>query len=157
MAEQTRQVTFAVEDYFSCIGEIEKLLESHWLEVGTDRDKIPMDVDKIQYGYLAASGQLHVVVARCAGAVVGYHSSIVKPHLRYKSTLMSFVDVYFLHKDFRRGMTGIKLLKFTEESLKARGVKKIVTSTKLSLDMTPLWKRLGYKPVETVLSKWIGD
>lgn len=151
------KVTFAVEDYFDAIGEIKVLLESHWLEVGTDRDKIPMDVDEVQYGYFAACGQLHVVVARSEGRLVGYHSTYVKPHIRYKSTLMGFVDVYFLHKDFRCGMTGVKLLKFAETSLKARGVKKIITSTKLSLDMTPLYTRLGYKPVETVLTKWIGD
>jgi len=150
-------ITFCQEDYFDCIGEISLLLESHWEEVGTDRDKIPMDVDYEQYAQAALQGILHVMVARSHGTLIGYHSTFVRPHIRYKSTLMGFVDVYFLHKDFRRGSTGIRLLKAAEKSLKARGVKKIQSGTKLSLDRGKVFEHLGYRAAETTYTKWIGD
>jgi GNAT superfamily N-acetyltransferase len=150
-------ITFCQEDYFDCIDEISLLLESHWEEVGTDKDKIPMDVDYEQYAQAALQGILHVMVARSHGSLVGYHSTFVRPHIRYKSTLMGFVDVYFLHKDFRRGSTGIRLLKAAETSLKARGVKKIQSGTKLSLDRGKVFEHLGYKAAETTYTKWIGD
>lgn len=147
------KVTFAVEEYFDSIDEIRPLLEAHWHEVGQDRTAVPMNVDWVEYAYLAAHGRLQVVVARSAGVLVGYHSAVVKPHIRYKSTLMGFVDVYYLAPAFRRGMTGVKLLKFAEEALRQRGCRKIFTATKLALDMGSLYVRMGYRPVETVYSK----
>jgi GNAT superfamily N-acetyltransferase len=150
-------ITFCQEDYFECIDEINLLLKSHWEEVGTDKDKIPMDVDFAYYADAARAGILHVMVARNEGELVGYHSTFVRPHVRYKSTLMGFVDVYFLHKDFRRGSTGIRLLRAAEQSLKARGVKKILTGTKLSLDRGKVFEHLGYHAAETTYTKWIGD
>jgi L-amino acid N-acyltransferase YncA len=150
-------ITFMAEPYEDCIQEIALLIRDHWEEVATDKATVPLDVNFEYYAELARLGQLHIVCARSEGTLVGYHSTFVRPHIRYKSTLMGFVDVYFLHRDHRRGMTGLKLLRAAEASLKARGVKKICASTKLSLDMGVLYKRMGYQPAETLYMKYIGD
>jgi hypothetical protein len=41
--------------------------------------------------------------------------------------------------------------------LKQRGVKKIFTGTKLSLDMGPIFERLGWTEAERLFCKYIGD
>lgn len=149
-------VTFAVEEWNDVSPEMAPLWESHWKEVARDHDHIPLDPDLNLYAYLASVGQLHVMVARDKGKVVGYHISIVKPHLHYKSSLHAQTDVYYIDPEHRKGMTGVRLFKEVEKSLAARGVKKMITGTKLSLDMGKIFERLGWHETERTYTKCIG-
>ena len=58
-------------------------------------------------------------------------------------------------KEKRKGFVGIKLLKFMEESLKAKGVQKIYMGHKLHINLTPILERLGYKQIEKLFTKVI--
>lgn len=150
------RVTFMVEAWSGCFAEMSALWTEHWEEVAINRDVIKLDPDLDQYAELERSGALHVVVARERGAIVGYHISIVRPHLHYRRSLSAFTDVYFLRKSHRAGMTGVRLIKAAEESLRARGVQKMFTGTKLHMDMGPIFERLGWTPTETLFTKVIG-
>lgn len=145
-----------VEPWSQCFTEMSALWDEHWEEVAIDRDVIKLDPDLAQYAELERSGSLHVVVAREAGQIVGYHISIVRPHLHYRTSLSAFTDVYFLRKSHRQGMTGVRLIKEAEATLAARGVQKMFTGTKLHLDMGPIFERLGWTPTETCFTKVIG-
>jgi GNAT superfamily N-acetyltransferase len=75
--------------------------------------------------------------------------------LHYKSTLHGLVDLYYLLPAYRKGRAGIRLFQEAERALRAWGVVKLQTATKLHahLDMSRLLAWLGYTNVEKVYSK----
>lgn len=158
------EFTYAVETFEAVWPEMKPLWDLHWQEVALDHGNVKLDPD-IQ-GYLALEnlGMLHVVCMRKQGRLVGYHISFVKPHLHYASTLHSFADVFFVKPEFRVGFAGIRMLKEVERTLAQRGVKKMMTGTKLhdspvtgkSLDMSRIFRRLGWRETEHIFTKCIG-
>lgn len=146
-------ITLQTEPYEQCRAEIDAHLLAHWLEIALDRDAVPLDKDDASYQQLANDGALHIVTVRRDGLLVGYIAGLVKPHLHYKSTLHAFTDVFWLHPDCRKGMTGVKLFREYERTLKARGVVKAFIASKVFLDMSPIFERLGWRRTEVVYSK----
>jgi len=129
----------------------------HYDEVALDQDVIPMDMDVERYAALDVADILHIVTMRTApeGHLVGYHTSLVAPHLHYKSTLVAAVDLYYVLPDYRKGWAGVRLFREAERTLKARGVVKIASGTKLhdGLDMSRLFVHLGYRLTEQLVTK----
>lgn len=148
-------VTYAVEPWSEFKRESLHLWSRHWEEIAINRDKIKLAVDYEQYDTMDAKGELHVVVARCEGKIIGYWLGIVRPHLHYIDSLTAFTDVYFIAPEHRKGRAGINLFKFVESSLAARGVQKMFTATKCHLDMSRLFEHLGFTRTEIVYSKVI--
>ena len=148
-------ITYHVEEWQSFKRESLHLWDRHWQEVAINRDVIKLNIDYGQYDQLDAAGALHVVSARSAGKIIGYHLSIVRPHLHYADSLSAFTDVYYVAPEFRKGRAGIELFKFVEKTLKARGVQKMFTGTKLHLDMGKVFERLGWKETERLYTKVI--
>ncbi len=137
--------------------EMEHLWPKHWKEVAVNQDTVPLDVDFAAYDALDKAGMLHITVARENGRVVGYHILFVKPHLHYRSTLFAFSDVYYLDPAHRKGFAGVQLFRESERALRDRGVKVVVGNTKLSLDMSAIFKRLRWRETERVFVKYLGD
>jgi len=150
-------ITYHVEPWSTVQYDTRHLWNLHWQEVAMNKDKIQLDLDMATYEQYAASGALHCVIARSGGVVVGYHWSVVKPHLHYRNSLCAFTDVYFLHPDHRHGRAGIELFQAAESTLKARGVEKLFTGTKVSLDMGKIFEYLGWTETERLYTKFIGD
>ena len=146
-------ISFQVEPYASCRGDIEPHLPSHFKEIALNQEAVPLDVDWHTYNEMADKGALHIVTARKSGALVGYIVGFVRTHPHYKSTLHTFTDIFWLHPDCRKGMTGVKLFREYERSLKARGVVKVFIASKCHLDMSPIFERLGWHRTEVVYSK----
>lgn len=149
-------VTYAVEDWFAVRDQMAPLWPQHWEEVAVNRDLIPLDPDLACYDLMANAGMLHIVVARKEGEVIGYHFTIVKPHLHYRQSLSAFTDIYFLAPQYRTGRTPLRLFEFVEKTLKARGVQKMFTGTKLSLDAGPLFEKMGWTETERLYIKVLG-
>lgn len=153
-------ISFHVEPWQDFKREALHLWGEHWKEIALDKDVIKLDVDYEQYERLDLDGALHVVVARAAGAIVGYHLSILRPHLHYRTSFTAFTDVYYVAPKYRKGMTGVKLFKFVEQTLRARGVQKMYSATKLhtsddgrDLNVGKLFERMGWKEIERVYAK----
>lgn len=146
-------ITYQVEAWSDIVDEMKHLWQSHWEEVAMDHETIKLAPDYGLYEYYESTGALHIVTVREKGSIVGYHISIVRPHLHYANDLHGFTDVYYVHPSKRNGWTGIKLFKFSDKTLKARGVKKVITATKLHLDMGLIFDRLGYRETERVYTK----
>ncbi len=157
MADPCKKLMFSVEPWHLCKDEMSWLWPMHWAEVADKR--IPLDVWFEAYDDLAATGQLHIVTIREEelGGVVGYHWSIVRPHLHYHQSLTAYTDIYFLHPEYRKGMNGVKLFKFVEQSLKDIGVQRMYTASKVKLDMSAIFERLGWTKAEVVYTKLIGE
>ena len=134
-----------------------KLWPIHWEEVANNKDKIPLDVHFEAYELMAQTGELHIVTARHKGVLVGYHWSIIRPHLHYYSTLHAFTDICFLLPEYRTGMNGVLLMKAFEDTTKVKGVKKLFTGSKVKFDKSPIFERLDWVRSEVVYTKWIGD
>jgi GNAT superfamily N-acetyltransferase len=149
-------IAYQVESISQCVEEMSGLWDLHWQEIALDRQKIKLEPDVETFQMLEDVGQLVIVTVRNDGQLVGYHVSLVRPHLHYKSSLTAYVDMYFLHPDYRGGMAGYKMFKFVEKVLKDRGVDRIYSGTKLHKDMGKLFERLGYNETERLFVKWIG-
>lgn len=150
-------ITYEVEAWSDVKAEMAPLWVKHWEEVALNRDKMPLAPDFANYDAMEQLGMLHIVVARKEGQIVGYHFTIVRPHLHYVTTLCGQTDIYYIAPDHRTGRTPLRLFQFVEKTLKARGVKKLFTGTKLSLDAGPLFEFMGWHPTETLYTKYIGD
>lgn len=159
-------VTYATQSFESFFAEAGHLLQDHWREVARDQDEVPYDPDVPQYLLLDSIGALQVLVARCNGKMVGYHLSIIRPHLHYKSTLHAFTDIYYVNPEYRRGTgAGINLFLEAVRLWAKRGVRKAYTGTKIfgvsalgkSLDISLLLKRQGWQLGEHMFTLLIGD
>ena len=66
-------------------------------------------------------------------------------------------DIIYLHKDFRKGFTGIKLIKFAEQALKEDGVSVLVVNTKVHQPFDSVLEWLGFNLTERMYSKYLKD
>ena len=146
---------YAVEPWAAFKAEAAEMFVRHWQEIALNHADVPLDIDHAKYDSLAAAGALHVLTARREGRLIGYHVAIVSGHLHYASTLHGITDVYYVAPEFRHGVTGMRMFQAVEREMKAIGVKKLFTATKLHLDQGTLFEHLGYKPVERLYAKII--
>lgn len=147
--------TYAVERWRDLRAEMMPLLVRHWHEVALNHKDVPLDIDEARYRNLDESGALHIVTARRGGELIGYHVAIVSTHLHYASTLHGITDVYWIRPECRHGVTAMRLFQAVERELKAIGVRKLFTATKLHIDQGSLFDRLGYRAVERLYAKLI--
>lgn len=150
-------LTFQAEPWDIYFRDCQALWREHYEELCLRQERMKMKPDVAAYERLEAAGQLHILVAREAGEMVGYILSVVRPHLHYADVLCGFEDAYFLRKTHRRGMAGARLLREWEKAMKARGCQLAFAMTKPWLDMGLLFERLGFAKSDHVYAKWIGD
>ena len=148
-------VTYQIEKFEDIYLDIQQIFDDHWEEVALDKEAIKLNPDYDKYIMLSKTDILHMVTAREDNKIIGYHISVIYPHIHYKDSLTCFTDIFFIVKEKRKGFTGIKLLKFMEESVKAKGVQKIYMGTKLHIDISLLLERLNYKQIEKIFTKVI--
>lgn len=150
-------ITYSVENWDDVKEEASESWEYHWEEVGQNKAKMKLNPDLEKLDYLNSMGKLHCVIVRDDGILIGYHASVIDNLIHYKHVLAAKCDLHWLHPDYRHGFTGIRLFKEVERSLKARGVQVMYDFTKTYLDKGKVLEFLGYKLIEKVYSKWIGE
>lgn len=150
-------ITAAVESLTERLSELMPLLPLHYEELALNKDKVPLDP---QYGvYLErdAQGGVLFVTLRDAGELVGYFVGFIAPGLHYQTCLTCTMDIFYLREDKRGGRGGVKLFKFVEQELRRRGVQRFFVGSKCHKDASWLFEYLGFEPVETYYSKWLGE
>ena len=156
-----RGISFHEERFSWLRFEAEHLFVAHYREASADLS-VPLEINWEFYEKLEQADLTVCVVARAkSGLPVGYAVFVLTPHLHYRM-LQGANDVFFLAPEYRRGWLGVKLLRLAEHALKERGVGQIVTPIKLHVrpgkrgtDVGPLFRYLGYRPIEMVYSKRI--
>ena len=148
-------VEFQLEGPGRSIEEALPLFKRHYEEIAKYKD-IPLEVDLETYARIEAAGGLRCYSARDAGRLVGYVIFFVKNHPHYASTLFASQDVLYLDPDYRKGMTGLRLIRFADRQLEAEGVQVVTQHVKTYADFGPLLERLGYEKVETVYMRRLG-
>lgn len=151
-------ITFAVEPWERVWREAVPLWDQHYAEVGEGRfHEWKIDPNFAVLDRIAANGALHIVAARQAGALVGYHASIIEPLVHYKHVLAAKSDLYWLRPDCRVGRNAVRLFQAVERSCAARGVQMLYDGTKTEEgnDHSKLFEFLGYREIEKRYSKRI--
>lgn len=136
------------------IEEVGPLLEQHWREIAHDLT-IPLSPAWGRYHALQDAGALRIYTARREGELIGYACFIINHNLHYSTSLQALQDVIFVRKDLRRGTLGTRLIKFSEEQLKADGVQVVFHHIKAKHNWGALIERLGYTLVDHLYAKRI--
>lgn len=149
------EVTFMIEPWSSYYPECIPLWEEHYAEFEPVHERrLEMCPDVAAYEALDRQGMLHILVARSAGRMVGYHLVVTRPHIHYAKSMCGFEDSYFLSKPFRRGRTGIRLFTEMFKHLDRIGVARSFYMTKEFNSIGVLLQRLGLQKIDTVWARW---
>lgn len=149
-------ITAAPEPWRPTIDELLPMLPMHWEELALDKDRVPLAPLWHLYDEHDANGQLQIIVLREDGKAIGYYWGFIAPSLHY-GILTASMDIFFVHPEHRKGRNGSILFQAVERDLRRRGVQRWVVGTKLHRDCGALFKRLGFTPIETYHSKWLGS
>jgi|TARA_R110000796_G_scaffold156519_1_gene273302 GNAT superfamily N-acetyltransferase len=134
------------------------LIDLHYEEIALNQDKIKLNPDWEVYRALEDQGKLKVFTARDNGTLVGYFVVVVGVNMHYKDHTFACNDVIYLHKDYRKGFAGIKLIKFAKKCLTEDGVSVLTINTKVHQPFDRVLERLGFKLIERVYSSYLqGD
>jgi hypothetical protein len=150
------KIGFAVIDQTTIdlfIEQIKPLLELHYQELTLDKDIMVLKPDWARYRELMALDKMSVLGAYEDDKLVGYSVFFKQPHIHYEDNIMAHNDVLFLHPRCRQGITGIKLIKASEEMLQQQGVSKVVWHVKYSRDFRNILYRMGYKDEDVIVGK----
>lgn len=145
-------ISFQQEALFDIIHEIDDLLKMHYEEVACDQDRINLNPRWDHYRALEAVNAFIVYAARDEGKLIGYAGFFVSPHMQYQDTVVAINDVLFLHPAYRKGVCGMKFIRFCDAEI-AKHAEKIVWSVKTRIDYSAILRRLGYREEEIVLTK----
>jgi GNAT superfamily N-acetyltransferase len=132
------------------------LFERHYREIALNQKTIPLDPNWDQYFVLALNGALVVTTARADKTLVGYIFNLVGPHLHYRSTPHAEIEMFWLDPAYRGGAFALRWFRDNEATLKGLGVKRVGVATKNGFKsgrVGLIFKRLGYRPIETTWAK----
>lgn len=150
-------ITAHVESFIENIEQLKTLIPLHYEELALNKDKVPLAPRWNLYAAQERAGELFFVTLRDEGELAGYFIGFVSPGLHYETCLTCIQDIFYVKPDERGQAAGDQLFDFVEETLKRRGVQRIITNSKNHFPASWLFDRRGYEPIETIHSKWIGD
>lgn len=116
-----------------------------------------LNLDLVSYFTYEQLGILKAVAARTDdGEMVGYMTFFLGNDPHKKHRLIGKLDSVFLIPEYRKGFTGIKIMKEAERIMVENECDGVVMASSVHRDLTPIYKRLGYKPIETIFYKELG-
>ena len=127
--------------------DIQTLIELHWEEIALNQDKIKLNPDWNAYHNLETEGKLKIFTARDGDRLVGYFVVILGTNIHYKDHVFASNDIIYLHKDYRKGFAGVRLIKFAESCLKEDGVSVLLINTKTHKPFDKVLERLQFKQI----------
>lgn len=147
-----------VEKFADCIGELkESIIQSHYEELALNKDKVPLIPNWDKYILLENADALVHISLREDGILIGYFIGVVDTHLHYMQTKMFTMDIMYVSPKHRNSNGGMLLMEKLEEECRRRGVQKMILNTKKHFNIGALYVRRGFKHIEEIYSKWIGE
>lgn len=143
------------ERFSKVVDEVVRHWPAHWNEIGVDRDKLDLAPDWDQLFSLEKINALHLVTARHEGELVGYFMFVLSPHLQHRSTLHATSVLYYLDPKWRKGFTAVMFFRFASESLKERGVSRVIVDVPVESDKSRLFERLGFTKIANSYAKFL--
>ena len=145
------KIVFAVENFAEVYAEAGPLLEKHWNEIAKNKSLLQLNPDKD--AYTRASDKLLLLTARADRTLIGYFLWVLIWHPHYKNVLVAEEDLHFLLPEYRRGLTGYKLIKEACLAAISRGAELLVTREKIGHEHASIMKRLGFAPTDIVYTR----
>ncbi len=146
-------MNFAPEPYAAWYREALPLFERHYQELGRTDELAP---DHALAMRLDGEGRLACYTARVDARLVGYALFIVAPMVHYKTTILAELDLLWLAPEHRLGRNGLRLIRFAETDLAARGAQVVRLRAKLDTTLSRLAGLMGYAEAERVYERRIG-
>lgn len=150
-------ITYQLDTIKNVLLEGTDLLIEHYEESEVFKDKIALNPNIEQYMQMFDSDNLIVVSVRDTGILVGYTATMIFKSLHYKDHIFAQNDAIFVRKSHRKGMVGVKLIKFTENELRKLGVTVHSINSKVHSPFFSVLEKLGYVDTEHKYSKYIGE
>lgn len=148
---RTIKMKFGLEPYSEkLIQEMRLMWDEHNYEV---KNESRPDPDLTIYSTAQKNGTLRLFTARVADMLVGYQVFFVMRHPHRKYSKEACQDVLYLDPEVRKGMVGIKFIKWCDGHLEREGVKKITHQISARRDISVLFKRLGYELEDMTFSR----
>lgn len=149
-------IKFSIEPVLDCKDEMIALLDDHYNELTLNKDKVKLNPNWPEYDRREKANKFTLLTARDeSGILIGYSAWFIDYHIHYADLKVAMNDVIYLKKEYRVGMTGIKLIKYSEERMKELGVHKIAWHIKHSNDFRPILHRMGYADEDMLVGKLI--
>lgn len=150
-------IVYQQESLHTCRDDAKNLLEQHWEEIALNKEYIKLNPDWEAYYELEDAGALKIFTARDGDTLIGYFVVLCRKHLHYVDHVFAFNDILYIRPDYRKGFTGIRLMKFAERCLKEDGISVMVVNTKRHKPFDILLEWLGYKHAENTYTKLLRD
>ena len=145
-------ITFQVEQLYPFVHEAMDLFQRHYEEIAERTDVIKLDPNLELYNELHRKGALEIHTAREDGQLIGYSLWFLSQHVHYKQSLTASSDVLYIAPEHRKGMLGVKFIKWTTEEVKKRKPQRIMFHVKPFLDYSPILERNGAHFFEKIYS-----
>ena len=145
-------LTYQKERFENIMGELPELFYVHWVELESDKEDVPLEVDWVRYLKAEALGKLHILTARADKKLVGYFFVYVDTTSQNKSTLKAASDVMYLDPAYRKGTEGWKFIDAIKQFTRDLGAKKLYIVQKAKGNIAPLLVRKGLSLEEETYS-----
>lgn len=140
-------LTFQEEYLRYSLPEVRGLWVAHWKETEGYRDEQGYDPDDMQYLQLEAAGMFVTYTARTVDKRLMGHIGFILHKSRHTRKRNAVEDYFYLRPEARKGLNAVKFLRFAIDDLTKRGCCQIGMSSKLTNDIEPLLKRVGFQYV----------
>lgn len=145
-------IEYGLDSFIRLRREIEPLIQQHWEEIALNKDSIKLNPHWKKYEILDRNNMLRAYTARKDGELIGYFVVILESSLHYMEHTFAHNDVIFLAKKYRKGMTGIKLIKYAVKCLEQENVTQLLINTKAHQPFDAILERLNFNEIERVYS-----
>ena len=145
-------ITYQQEFLATIEKDIRPLLEEDYEEIEYNKSIRGLEPDWEAYGQLEYNRMLKIFSCRDSGKLVGYMTVFIGPNLHDKGNFVAAQDILFLTKEYRKGRTGLKLIKFAEDCLREDGFKSLFITTTTD-EAARLMLGIGYELVEKKFEK----
>lgn len=129
------------------------LFEEHRIELATNPDLMKLDPDVETYQLIEERGRLLPLgLYTDDGVLIGYSVNIIARNLHY-DLIMCQNDVLYVQRDWRKGATGLRLMRATEDMAREAGCDIMLWHAKQDTNLQHILPRRGYRVQDIIFSK----
>ena len=143
-------ITFQKEPPNPFTKEAIALFKKHYQELAERKDVIKLKPNLKMYNNLYKKEALEIHTIRDDGKLIGYSLWFITKHIHYADSITANSDVLYISPEHRKGMTGVKFIKWTTEEVKKRNPQRIMFHVKPFLDYSPILERIGARFFEKI-------
>lgn len=126
------------------------LLKAHHEESAGNQDLMTLNLDENRYRNLELAGHIIVLGAWLNNHLIGYSVNLISTHLHSAELVVCVNDLLFIDKAYRKGRTGLNLIRATETASKSRGARMILWGAKPNTRLNKLLTALKCCELETI-------